>query len=228
VLLRIYMVVTAMVAINSSKQDLVYETIRGRLASGEYPPGQRINVAEISRELGISNIPAREALRRLEAEGWLEHSPNAGMHVAARDAQTWVDLMTPFAVLAGFATAEAAESLRADGGLGDLRDLNRKMRAAFDGDEYAAATAMNAAFHQRIFESVRNPELRRSMTEDWEQLNTLRRALFGAIPARASQAMAEHETLIDMIESHADRFEIESFAREHMLKTVAANHGKPA
>ncbi|HWI21166.1 MAG TPA: GntR family transcriptional regulator [Baekduia sp.] len=206
-----------------SKQDLVYTTMRNRLTDGTYPPGQRINVAEISRELGISNIPTREALRRLEAEGWLEHSPNAGMRVAERDAQAWVDLMTPFAVLSGFATAEAAEPLRTDGGVADLRALNARMRTAFEEGDYAAATATNAAFHQRIFDSVRNPELRRSLTETWERLNILRRALFGAIPSRAFRAMAEHDALVDLIERDADRFEIESAAREHMLLTVAAN-----
>jgi DNA-binding GntR family transcriptional regulator len=211
-----------------SKQDLIYETMRARLTDGLYPPGHRVKVAELSRELGVSNIPVREALRRLEAEGWLEYTPNVGMRVAQRDPQTWIDLMTPFAVLAGFATAEAAEHLRADGGLGELRGLNARMLAALHVDDYEAATAANAAFHDRIFESVRNPELRRSLTETWRRLNVLRRALYGAIPLRAFQSVAEHDQLLDLIDRGADHLEIEAAAREHILRTVAANRAVAA
>lgn len=208
-----------------SKQDQIYEAVRSRLTEGFYPPGHRVNVAELAREFGVSNIPVREALRRLEAEGWIEHAPNVGMLVAKRDVQTWVDLMTPFAVLAGFATAEASRTLKRDGGLDDLRALNAQMRSALESDDYESATAANAAFHQRIFESVANPELRRSVSETWERLNVLRRAIYGGIPVRAFQSLSEHDELLELLEHDADHFEIEAVAREHILRTVAANRG---
>jgi DNA-binding GntR family transcriptional regulator len=206
-----------------SKQDQIYETVRARLSDGIYPPGHRVKVAQLSRELGVSNIPVREALRRLEAEGWLEYAPNVGMRVASRDPQAWVDLMTPFAVLAGYATAEAAAALRADGGLADLRKLNAHMLASLQADDYEAATTANAAFHQRIFDSVPNPELRRSLSETWERLNLMRRAIYGSIPVRAFQSVAEHDELLDLLERGADHFAIEAAARAHTLRTVAAS-----
>jgi DNA-binding GntR family transcriptional regulator len=206
-----------------SKQDEIYEVVRGRLIDGKYPPGHRLKVAELARDSGVSNIPVREALRRLEAEGWLEYAPNVGMRVARRDAQAWIDLMTPFAVLAGFATAEAAGVLREGGGLDDLRKINNQMRLALETDDYAAATEANEAFHQRIFTSVTNPELRRSVSETWERVNAMRRALFGGIPMRAFQSLGEHDELLALLERDADHFEIEVAAREHILRTVAAN-----
>jgi DNA-binding GntR family transcriptional regulator len=212
----------------NSKQDQIYAVVRERLIEGIYAPGHRINVAEISRELGVSNIPVREALRRLEAEEWLEHAPNVGMRVAARDQQTWLDLMTPYAVLAGFATAEASAPLRADGGVVELRAINADMFAAIARGDYAEATAANGRFHERIFSSVVNPELRRSVDERWTRLHLSRSELYRAIPERALEAAREHDELIAMIESGADHMAIEAMAREHTLKTVAASRAAAA
>lgn len=211
-----------------SKQDLVYEQVHARLSEGAYPAGHRVSVAQISRELGVSTIPVREALRRLEAEGWLEHAPNAGMRVAARDIEAWVDMMTPFAVLSGFATAEAAAALRTDGGLDELRAINDAMRDALAVDDYAGVTEGNWRFHQRIFDSTPHPELRRSLSETWQRLQVMRRELYGTIPLRAMQSLTEHDELIDLLEQEAGSFEIEAVARAHTLRTVAASRAASA
>lgn len=212
-----------MADVTPSKQHQVYEHVRGRLIDGDYRAGRRMNVAELSRELGVSNIPVREALRRLEAEGWLRYEPNAGMRVAERDPQAWIDVMTPFAVLAGYATAEAAPALRASGGVDELDALNEHMREAMRTDGFTTYRGLNHDFHQRIFDHTPNPELRRQLTETWRQLHVARATLYGAIPLRAFTSLEEHDALIALIADGADSLEIESEARAHTLRTVAAS-----
>lgn len=66
--------------------------LRSRIISGEYPGGMRINSNEIAAELGCSRIPIREALRQLEAEGFVTMAPNRGATVAALTPEAVEDL----------------------------------------------------------------------------------------------------------------------------------------
>ena len=52
-----------------NKQERTYEILRDRIHSGVYAPLARLNIDALARELGVSPIPVREALRRLEAQG---------------------------------------------------------------------------------------------------------------------------------------------------------------
>jgi len=96
-----------------NKQERTYEILRDRIHSGVYPPKARLNIDALSRELGVSPIPVREALRRLEAQGWVQFKPNAGAIVSPVDATSWEQAMVALAVLEGAATAEAQRHLRA-------------------------------------------------------------------------------------------------------------------
>ena len=55
--------------------DTVTERLRREILSGEIAPGGRIRVGELEKRFGVSHIPIREALRRLEAEGLVVTSP---------------------------------------------------------------------------------------------------------------------------------------------------------
>ena len=56
----------------SSKVDIVYRAILSGIKKGEYLPGDRIVISRVARENGCSEIPVREALRRLESEKLVE------------------------------------------------------------------------------------------------------------------------------------------------------------
>lgn len=62
--------------------EQAYLTLRRRLADGTYPPGSRLREEELAAQLGVSRTPVREALRRLDAEGWLRVVPNQGAFAA--------------------------------------------------------------------------------------------------------------------------------------------------
>lgn len=62
--------------------EQAYLTLRRRLADGTYPPGSHLREEELAAQLGVSRTPVREALRRLDAEGWLRVVPNQGAFAA--------------------------------------------------------------------------------------------------------------------------------------------------
>src|SRR6202000_862507 len=97
---------------NVNKQERTYTVLRDRIHSGAFAPRARLNIDALARALGVRAIPAREALRRLEAEGWVKFQPNVGAIVAPVDATAWEQQMAAVAILEGAATAEAAPHLR--------------------------------------------------------------------------------------------------------------------
>jgi N-methylhydantoinase A/oxoprolinase/acetone carboxylase beta subunit len=68
-----------------SKHERAYRLIRARILDGTFPPGHRLVLETLAAELGISPVPVREAIRRLEAEGRVHYRHNAGARVAPAD-----------------------------------------------------------------------------------------------------------------------------------------------
>ena len=66
--------------------DKAYETVRSGIIAGRYLAGARLTEQEIATTVGVSRTPVREALRRLDAEGLVEFTPNLGAVVT-----TWSD-----------------------------------------------------------------------------------------------------------------------------------------
>ena len=69
----------------NSKVDLVYKAILDGVKKGDYLPGDRIVISRVAKENGCSEIPVREALRRLESEKIVELVPNKGAEMCIRD-----------------------------------------------------------------------------------------------------------------------------------------------
>ena len=68
-----------------SKSERVYRTLRQGILSGRYSAGYRLVLDRIAREIGVSAVPVREAVRRLEAEGLVEFQRNVGAIVTGVD-----------------------------------------------------------------------------------------------------------------------------------------------
>lgn len=66
---------------NGELVRFVYEHVREAILDGDYPPGEPLRLSKISAELGVSTIPVREALRRLESERLVDILPNKGARV---------------------------------------------------------------------------------------------------------------------------------------------------
>jgi DNA-binding GntR family transcriptional regulator len=93
------------------KQEQCYAVIRQRISDGTYGPGHRLVLGESAEELNMSQVPVREAIRRLEAEGLLTYRRNIGAQVTPVTEELLYDLMQVQAVLETSATALAAPSI---------------------------------------------------------------------------------------------------------------------
>ena len=205
-----------------NKQERTYTVLRDRIHSGAFGPKARLNIDALARELGVSAIPVREALRRLEAEGWVKFQPNVGAIVAPVDTTTWEQEMTAVAILEGAATADAAGHLRP-------ADLSRIRRIAAEMAELAAGGApdpvrfsrLNRRLHAAITVRCANGYLLELLDQTNTRLDRIRETMFSYLPERSAEAVGEHTRLIALLESGTPG-EIEQYARWHKLQTVAA------
>jgi DNA-binding GntR family transcriptional regulator len=205
----------------ATRTDVCYPLLKGRILDGTYGPGHRLVIDQLVRETGISTIPWREAMRQLEAEGWVEIIPNAGARVAMFDAGEWERSMRLLARLEGLATALAAPELtKAD--LDHARQINRSMSEALAEFDPMRFSQLNKQFHTDVCHRAPDPHLTALLDTEWARLDLIRRSAFTHAPGRAVQSVAEHDMLLDLLESNADPDEIESAARQHKLNTLEA------
>jgi DNA-binding GntR family transcriptional regulator len=203
-----------------NKQERTYTVLRDRIHSGAFAPQERLNIDALARELGVSAIPVREALRRLEAEGWVKFQPNVGAIVAPVDATAWEQQMVAVAVLEGAATADAVAHLKPSD-LAKVKRLASEMeQVAAEGDA-ARFSRLNRKLHATIFARCANGYLLELLEQTNQRLDRIRDTMFAYLPERSKRAVAEHEHLITLLEN-GDAAEIESYARWHKLQTVEA------
>lgn len=205
-----------------SKQEWTYGILRARLLDGTYGPGHRLVIDALARELNVSQMPVREAIRRLEAEGWVVYQQNQGAQVAPIDDALFTEVMSTIALLQGYATAQAAPVVRA-ADLKRLRAINAKMREAIAGLDVIAVAEHNRAFHAAVCSRCGNEYLLRQLQVAGERLDSLRRTtILLFIPTRGKASADEHDELIEMLETGVSPDAIERFARQHHLHTLAA------
>lgn len=216
-----------------SKQESAYQLIRTRIEHGEYSPGQRLVIDQLAEEIGISQVPIREAIRRLEAESLLSYEPNSGPKVAPLSREVWAQLLESVAVLEGYATALAAPRLT-PGDLLELKRINTRMSGALGEDDLAQVSACNRAFHALILERCPNAVVVEQLRQCQTRLDSLNRALFAREQAVVMQllgtkagqiAVADHESLIKSIRRGAPAATIEQLTREHVLVHLRAVQG---
>ena len=200
-----------------NKQERTYEILRDRIHNGAYPPMARLNIDALAREFGVSPIPVREALRRLEAQGWVQFKPNAGAIVSPVDATSWEQAMVALAILEGAATAEAQRHLRKS----DFTRL-RKIAATMESqDNPVRFGQLNRRLHQAIVARCGNAWLLDLLSQTHDRLDRVRSTMFAYLPERTAEATWEHARLIELLES-GDPAEVERYARWHKLQTVQA------
>ncbi|GAA3213021.1 GntR family transcriptional regulator [Actinocorallia longicatena] len=141
-----------------SLRDLAYETLKRRIISAELAPGQRLFERDIAAELGVSRIPLREALRRLETDGLVLVVPGKGALVAPftpADVRDLFDLRESLESLAARLAAERAGKE----GLWLLRRRVREIEKATARADLSRIALANAAFHAEIVRLAANPLL---------------------------------------------------------------------
>lgn len=139
-------------------QERVYRELRGALQQGRLVSGQSMTVRALARAVGTSEMPVREALRRLIAEGALIQAPNRSFQVIPMTPDRLVELTRVRVALEGMAARLATTN--ADQQLVEtLTRLNAEMREAIEPTRADDVLRANQEFHFTIYRAAKSPQL---------------------------------------------------------------------
>jgi len=203
------------------KAQLAYDWLTTRINDGTFGPGYRLVLDQIGREIAMSPVPVREAVRRLEAEGLVTFVRNVGAQVAMPDPTEYQHTMQTLGLVEGMATALTAPLLTPDA-LARARRINADLAETLTHFDPVRFTALNREFHAELYGACPNPHILDLVHRGWNRLTVLRESTFGFVPGRAAESVAEHEHLLDLISRGAPPLDIELAARNHRLATLDA------
>ncbi len=185
-----------------SSGEAAYDALLGLIRDGQFPPGARLREEEVGAQLNLSRTPVREALRKLEADGIVEHRPRIGAVVRKLSHGEVVELYEMRVVLERTA-AEMAAKHGSEAEFDTLDDLNTAI--AEERANPSNAAAINQEFHRGLYLACRNRfllEAARALNNslmllgpttftDAERIDTVvgqHRAIVDALRARDPQA----------------------------------------
>lgn len=203
------------VDINSdSVVDRVYEQLKAMAVSYEFKPGERLNEGDIAKRLGVSRTPLREALNRLNTEGFLRFTPGKGFFCRELDAHEIFDL---------YELRKSIEVASARLAITRAKDADIDALLAFldaTGPDPGSRSSvelveLDEAFHERLMAMSNNAEMLRVLRNvnarirfvRWIDMDSINRsgtqaehrAVLMGVKARDEQAC------ISVLEKHIDR-----------------------
>lgn len=136
-----------------SQGDAAYEQLHAAILKGQFQPGDRLREVDVAERLELSRTPIREALRKLESDGIVEHRPRIGAVVRKLSQPEVVELYEMRLVLERTA-AEMAAKHASPAEIDTLSDLNDQIAATRD--NALVASSLNQKFHHCIYLATRN------------------------------------------------------------------------
>ncbi len=206
----------------------VAERIRAEILEGRLKPGEWLRQERLAQEHGVSQMPVREALKRLAAEGLVEHVPYRGVRVVEFSSADVQDLYACRAFIEGMAARFAARSI-SDEDVAELRTLAARMAECPIPEELHEYRELNRRFHEAIFRASGRSFLVRTLAQLWAAFPTMLwsnvpRVATGSDPSRDQPDLEEHAAIVDALAAH-DPKAAERAVRHHIEeagRTLAA------
>ncbi len=191
--------------------------MRAALLDGDYLPGQRIYEGAVASQLGVSRIPVREAIRRLQQDGLLDVRPHYGIYVATIPPEEIEDIYRIRGVLEGTAAALAAERM-SDAAIAELAEIIEQQRIVAESAESLPREPVSVIqadrFHHAIHVGAQSPRLLVVLEQIYAQVTHFRNLTL-RLPGRAQVSAAGHAEIFEAIKRR-DSDEAERVMRGHI------------
>jgi DNA-binding GntR family transcriptional regulator len=207
-----------------SKIDMVTAALRELIMNGELRAGDALRQRDLAERFQVSPTPVREALRRLESEGLVRHSPHSGATVVEVDYGATVENFRIRASLESLAAELAAEGA-SDEDIRELRKINAKLRRTKDPQRI---NELNRELHFRMYEIAKSPLLLSLVRRLWNAF-----PLGPQVARPVGVSVDQHDAIIEAVARH-DPAEAARLTHEHIMHASsyvldsAARNGSPA
>ncbi len=209
-------------ATHKQLRNHVADQLRAAILEGRFKPGEWLRQEKIAQELNVSQMPVREALKELAAEGLIEHVPYRGVRVIEFAADDVADLYDHRAFLEGRAAGIAAMLITAQD-IAELKQMQDEMEQNFPPELLRNYRELNRRFHQVIYTASGREYLIRTLAQMWAAFPTMLIGNFpvtaeNPLPERDNPDISEHRAIISALEQH-DAAAAEQIMKKHIEET---------
>ncbi|HWI55315.1 MAG TPA: GntR family transcriptional regulator [Desulfobacteria bacterium] len=194
-------------------REIVFETLREAIISATLKPGERLMEIQLAEEMGVSRTPVREAIRKLELEGFVVMVPRKGAYVAGISMKDIADVFEIRAAMEGLAAGLAAERITEE----ELEQLERilvKVGESVQNNNLEKLIEVDTEFHETLYKACRNERLVQIVSNLREQIQRFRTASLST-PGRMQFALQEHKKIVEAV-SERNAELAQALAREHI------------
>jgi DNA-binding GntR family transcriptional regulator len=201
--------------IHMTKEAFAYTRLRELIGSAKLPVGAHLNGRVLAHDLGISQIPIREAIKRLAAEGLVRIQPHVGAFVNQLPIQAQVEYLEIRQVLEELAIARVTTAGDVD--LSEAHDILHRIDAAIEAEDWEACSVLNREFHHALYTKCGNTSLVEeidrlfALTELGQRLNLWN-------TAKAAESQRDHRELLASIAA----------GNEATARALMREHRRPA
>lgn len=172
----------------------VVDHLRDRILAGAYAPDQPLRIDALALHFGVSHMPVREALRRLETEGLVTLTPHRGARVVEVTPRFVADLFDVRTLVEGFMTRRAAQRIGVEE-LATLEAIQSRYEHAAAKLDVADALRANREFHRTINAIADNRDGTLILDRHWRLIGALWR-VYGYETDRFAGVVADHRHLL--------------------------------
>jgi DNA-binding GntR family transcriptional regulator len=176
----------------------VYDELRRRLITGKIVPGVSLSTRSLALELGVSQMPVRDALSRLAAEGAVVIRSKRRIEVAPMTPDRFADLLACRLLLEPEAAVAALPYLDAKA-VRRLRRIDADLDRAIEGGDVIAYMECNFAFHFGLYRANGRATLNRLIEALWLQFGPFMRTVYGYYGA--ANLVDQHRLALDALEA---------------------------
>ena len=208
-------------------QEVVLRLLRADILTGILRPGQQILQESLASRYGVSRAPLREAMRVLEGEGQIIHSPHRGYFVTELDLVNMREVYRLREILESEAIRAAIPNLT-DTDIQAICAVHDEVSVAAASGELLAITLANRRFHFMIFEASQMPRLIRLLTQLWDATDVYRSVYFAA-PGNMAHVARDHAGILEALRAR-DTDEVirwQDSHRDHALTRLADQLDSP-
>jgi DNA-binding GntR family transcriptional regulator len=196
---------------------IAFSYVRDAVLRGTLRPNQRIHQVTLAQQLGMSLVPVREALRKLEAEGFVRIMPHRGVYVSAISRTEMEDVFAIRLAVEGMATKIAVLRIT-DEEVEKLAALISRMEVALHSSDHPALLELNQKFHFTLYEASGREYLCSLISHLWQK-STRYRSSYIQLPERANQAHEEHKDILLAVRERSVRKAIQG-VRNNIRQTM--------
>lgn len=178
-------------------REVVSEALRDAIRKGILKPGERLMEIQLSEDLGVSRTPIREAIRKLDQEGYIVMMPRRGAYVASITIRDINEIFEIRRALESLSSSLAAERISADE-LETLQRLLVEIGRYIKLENMEKIVETDIKFHDLLYQASRNERLVGIISNLREQLTRFR-TFSMSYPGRLEETLKEHKAMVDAI-----------------------------